>query len=113
MLVTDALTYAENLREFCDDADTLHANLKKQLDADELACLNAIMDADEQTLHTFGAVYLRCAEDAKGEHAFALEKIVRAPPDDVPPLQCPSYVREAIEWATRKESTNSSRAAVQ
>ena len=113
LLVTDALTYAEKLREFCGDADTLHANLEKQLDADELACLNAIADADEQTLHTFAAVYLRCAEDAKGEHAFALEKVVRAPPDNVTPLQCPSYVREAIEWATRTESTNSSGAPAQ
>ncbi len=84
-----------------------------QLDANELSCLNAITDADEQTLHRFAAAYLRCAEDAKGEHAFALERVVRTWPDNVTPLQCPSYVREAIEWVTRTESTDVSGAPVQ
>lgn len=113
LLVTDALAYAERLREFCDDGEVLHENLIKQLDADEITCLNMITDADEQTAHRFGAIYLRCAKDAKGEHAFALEKAVRESPDNVTPFQCPSYVREAIEWVTKKESTNSSGAVVQ
>ncbi|WP_437186529.1 ATP-dependent nuclease [Planctomicrobium sp. SH668] len=101
LLVTDAVTHSAALKELCATPETLPRKLEKQFEPDELASLKAIQDATERKKHRFAATYLRCAENAKGEHAFALEKIIRVPPGDSTALQCPKYVVDAINWVTK------------
>jgi putative ATP-dependent endonuclease of OLD family len=100
LLITDAVTHGAALKELCTTPETLPRKLEKQFDPDELASLNAIQDAHERSKQRFAATYLRCAENAKGEHAFALEKIIRTPPENSKALQCPDYVANAINWVT-------------
>lgn len=100
LLVTEALTNHGELRLFCNDINSLPSSLEGVLDTNEVECLDVISDADEQLRCRFAAIYLRCAEGAKGEHAFALEKVIRTPLKNASTLQCPPYVREAIEWVT-------------
>ncbi len=100
LLVTDALTHGDALKELCATPDILPKKLEKQFEPDELASLDAIQDVDDRKRHRFAATYLRCTENAKGEHAFAIEKIIRTPPENSKSLQCPEYVAKAIKWVT-------------
>ena len=100
LLITDAMTHFAALKELCTTPETLPPTLGKQFETDELVSLDAIQDRDDLKTHRFAATYLRCAENAKGEHAFALEKIIRTPPENSTPLQCPEYVADAIKWVT-------------
>jgi putative ATP-dependent endonuclease of OLD family len=111
LLVTDAMTHGNVFKELCANLDTLPMKLEKQFETDELASLNAIQDVDDRKNHRFAATYLRCAENAKGEHAFALERIIRTPPENSTPLQCPEYVAEAIKWVTEPMVRQASGAA--
>ncbi|HMO16345.1 MAG TPA: AAA family ATPase [Pirellulaceae bacterium] len=111
VLVTDAVTHGAVLIELCAAPDTLPTKLKKQFETDELASLNAIQDVNDRNAHRFAATYLRCVENAKGEHAFALEKIIRIPPENSTPLQCPEYIANAIKWVTLGTVQPASRAA--
>ena len=111
LLVTDAVTHGDALKELCAAPDTLPTKLEKQFETDELASLDAIKNADDRRKHRFAATYLRCAENAKGEHAFALEKIIRAPPENSTLLQCPEYVANAIKWVTEIQMQQTSGAA--
>lgn len=111
LLVTNAVTHGDALKELCATPDTLPKKLEKQFEADELASLNAIQDVADRKKHRFAATYLRCAENAKGEHAFALEKIVRTPPENSMPLQCPEYIAKAIKWVTEAMVQQASGAA--
>jgi putative ATP-dependent endonuclease of the OLD family len=100
LLVTDAVTHGDALKELCAAPNTLPKKLEKQFEADELASLDAIQNTEDRKKHRFAATYLRCTENAKGEHSFALEKIIRTPPENSSPLQCPPYVAKAIKWVT-------------
>ena len=111
LLITDAMTHFAALKELCATPETLTRTLEKQFETDELVSLEAIQDGDDRKKHRFAATYLRCAENAKGEHAFALEKIIRTPPENSTPLQCPEYVANAIKWVTIGTVPQSSGAA--
>lgn len=100
LLVTDAMTHGDAIKKLCETPDALPQKLKKQFEQDEFASLKAIQDAVERRNHQFAAIYLRCAESSKGEHAFALENVIRILPKNSTALQCPEYIAGAIEWVT-------------
>lgn len=99
-LITTAMTNYEALTELCGDLQVLPVRLKSQFEDDELKAMADIADAAELGKQRFAATILRCAENAKGEHAFAIEAIIRSPPQDSTALRCPTYVKEAIEWVS-------------
>ena len=69
VLVTDALIHSEAIKGLCAMPDTLPDTLAKQFESEELESLDAIQDVTQKDRHRFAATYLRCAENAKGEHA--------------------------------------------
>lgn len=100
VLITEALRHADAMKKFCTAPDTLPETLAKQFETEELESLDAMKDAPQKSRHRFAATYLRCAENAKGEHAFALAELIRCPPENSVELQCPAYISDAIKWVT-------------
>lgn len=105
-LVTQAMKNADELRELTATSEQLPAALEAVLDQDESDALAAISDLEERLRLRFAAIYLRCAEDCKGEHAFALEQVLRSTARGAPPFACPDYIRRAIEWVTTPPPTS-------
>lgn len=99
-VITDVLDNAAELKELSGKPGVLGDALLALLNDDEATCLAAIAEPDKLQPQQFAAVYLRCAEESKGEHAFALEQVVRKSASAPPTLSCPGYIRSAIEWVT-------------
>lgn len=99
-LITDTLKDAVALRALSASPATLPEDLSEVLDSDESSAVAAVTPPDESHRQRFAAVYLRCAEDSKGEHAFALEQVLRSAAAGSAPLACPGHIRLAIEWVT-------------
>jgi len=99
-LITDALTHTDAVKELCTAPDTLPEMLEKQFETEELESLCSMQDTTQKSSHRFAATYLRCAENAKGEHAFALAELIRCPAENSIELQCPVYISDAIKWVT-------------
>ena len=102
VIVTDAMDCASDLRMICESPDSLPASLSDVLPQDVTDDLTSVSDQAQQKSCRFAALYLTCAEDAKGEHAFALEQMLRSTGTTTPPLAfiCPPYIRQGIEWIT-------------
>ena len=94
----------EDLRSLTTSPDPLPAVLQDLFESDELADLATVAQVAERQRQQFAAVYLRLAEECKGEHAFALEQYLRTlkPASGVAAtaIICPDYIRRAIEWVT-------------
>lgn len=99
-IVTSAMDNHEAVAELCAKLDPLPAALQDVLLPDEAADLAAEPDAAKRHKRRFAALYLRCAEDAKGEHAFSLEQHIRSIKAGEVPVVCPEYIQKAIEWVT-------------
>lgn len=100
-LITKAIKNADALVELVASPHLLPTALEGVLIQDEVDSLASIDNADDKHRQRFGAIYLRCAEECKGEHAFALELILRKLPTDATSLACPDYIRHAIELVTQ------------
>ena len=96
--VTNALSHKEHLKRMAADPAVIGDVLKKILDADETNALDSISDEADRKGHRFASYYLHCAENNKGEHAFALESVLRELKRV--DFACPQYVQSAIEWVT-------------
>ncbi len=99
-LVTPAMKNTSDLVGLSASPDALPEALGDLLDSDECTGLAAIADAEDRRKQRYAALYLRCAEGCKGEHAFALEQIMRAGACESSTLACPKYIKQAIEWVT-------------
>jgi putative ATP-dependent endonuclease of the OLD family len=102
VVITDVMDFANDLRAICASTDSIPASFSEVLPQDVNDDLTSVSDpAQRQSCH-FAALYLSCAEGAKGEHAFALEQILRNTDATTAPLvfTCPPYIRQGIEWVT-------------
>jgi len=98
-IVTAVMDRAEGLKALAAKSDTLPEALKDVLDGDEATNLAIVVNQNDRQRQQFAAIYLRCAEDAKGEHAFALEQHIRSLKAGAT-VACPEYIQNAIEWIT-------------
>jgi len=98
-IITAAIDCATELKTLMDDPSKMSEQLNGILDTEETADLAAVGNKAQRDPQLIASLYLRCAEGAKGEHAFALEQHIRTT-NGVPPLACPSYLKDAIEWVT-------------
>jgi len=118
-LVTGVVKYEAALCELVASPAVLPDVLEGILNDDELLGLAAVASPKESQRHRFAALYLRAAEDCKGEHAFALEHAIRsasqpkaeaagstegaepvATETTTQPIVCPEYISKAIVWVT-------------
>lgn len=99
-LVTSAMKNGSELRKFIANHNHLSPALEVVLKDDEHKALKAFKSANRYCRHKVAAVYLRCAEECKGEHAFALAQAVRESLGDSGVVKCPRHIRQAIEWVT-------------
>jgi len=99
-LVTESMKNATDLCALIGKPGCMPDALSDVLDPDETDGLNAMADENERSRQQYAALYLRCAEDCKGEHAFALERVLRDVQEGSETITCPDYIREAIEWVS-------------
>jgi putative ATP-dependent endonuclease of OLD family len=102
VIVTDAMAQNANLRALSATPSVLPAELADLLEDEVKGDLAAVVKDDERNNFRFATLYLKCAEDSKGEHAFALEGAL-AQLDQTTiaaAFDPPKYIRDAIEWVT-------------
>ncbi len=100
-LVTTAMENHADLRQLAASPTSISDALRDLLDQDEHDSLAAVTDSSERCRQLFAAMYLRCAQDCKGEHAFALEQHIRSGNSRAANrVACPEYIKKAIEWVT-------------
>ena len=102
-LIPESMKHADELRTLMSDPDASLDWVQTVLDSDESDALASVQDTGEQQRHRVAAVYLRLAEGEKGQHAFALDQVLRGMTkggDAGTAIKCPDYIREAIEWVT-------------
>ncbi|WP_442508425.1 ATP-dependent endonuclease [Novipirellula sp. SH528] len=95
--ISESMKNRSALIEFTDDQTKKIDSIKHLLDADQLDDLETVLDQAERLRLTYATAYLKFAADCKGEHAFAIEQIIRSSDQD---FDCPPYIKDAIEWAT-------------
>jgi putative ATP-dependent endonuclease of OLD family len=105
ILVTASCQHEDDLRALAENAASVPAALQKLLTddgADSASALALVSDLQEQRAARFATCYLLCAEGAKGEHAFALDRQLRdnyaKSAHDRKPFACPQHIDEAIRW---------------
>jgi putative ATP-dependent endonuclease of OLD family len=102
LLITPSSEHYADLRALAETPATVPAPLHSLLEADGLDTLNALAASPDVAKHRFATCYLLCAADAKGEHAFVLERQLREnaakPEADREPFVCPEYIKDAIRW---------------
>ena len=98
--VTTVIKHADEIRQLAIKPMALSGKLKEMLNDDEYEALEKITSENKQKQHRFAAAYLRCAEKCKGEHAFALEQLLRLE-KNASIVKCPSYIQQAIKWVTK------------
>ncbi len=103
-IVSDSMDHNAELLKFVKAPKTIPPKIKEKFAADELIALEFQSDKREKHYHTYAAAYLKCAKDSKGEHAFAIECVIR---DNSVAFKCPAYIEDAIKWATRAEAAKS------
>lgn len=106
-IVTDALPHANDLRALAANKAEVSAGLSAQLTEDERNDLERIPNCGERERTRFAALYLRCAEGVKGEHAFALEQQLQRAVAADGEFECPEYIRNAILWVTPRADRTS------
>lgn len=103
-LVTDVMIHCDDLRSLAATPDPLPEALLDLLREDVTADLEAVLDTTERQRQRFAALYLVCANECKGEHALALEQLLRTQQPDggatTRTISCPQYISRAIEWVT-------------
>ena len=101
-IVTDAIDSHADLRTLSATPDPLPPGLEDVLAPDVTDDLAAVADPDKRKTLRFAALYLICADGAKGAHAFALDKMLAT--FDTTTLATafipPPYIRQAIDWVT-------------
>lgn len=102
LLVTPSCEHEVDLRALTETPATLPAPLQSLLDGDGSDTLDALAACLDIATHRFATCYLLCAEGAKGEHAFVLERQLREnaskPEADRKSFVCPDYIKDAIQW---------------
>jgi len=105
VLLTAACEHHDDLLALAGDGDSVPAELEKLLaddDADTVSALALVADPMKQRAARFATCFLRCVEDAKGEHAFILDRHLREnfakPGPEHTPFVCPEHIEEAIRW---------------
>ena len=98
-LVSDAMKHADEVRTLAKINAKLAGKLAKLFASDELCAMEAASPKKNMEQHRFAAAYLRCAEKRKGEHAFAIEQVLRLAANKSV-ITCPGYIQSAIEWVT-------------
>jgi putative ATP-dependent endonuclease of OLD family len=102
-LVTVACTYHKELTELMATPALVPELLAKNVIDEELGDLNAIADAAQRERHRVASCYLRCVEESKGEHAFALAQQLRqAKADGRQGITLPSSIEAVIRHAARR-----------
>ena len=96
-LVSTAMRCNADLVKLAGAPGKLPSKIKNLFNNDELEAIEAISQEDEKQKVMFAAAYLKCALKCKGEHAFAVEMVIR---DTSVEFQCPPYIKKAISWAT-------------
>lgn len=104
-LVSNAMKHAGKVRKLAEiNGEELVEELEALFENDELLAMESNSPKEEKKQHRFAATYLRCAEKCKGEHAFAIEQVLRSAVDKTEEnkliIQCPAYIQSAIEWVT-------------
>ncbi|MFZ1643300.1 MAG: AAA family ATPase [Candidatus Contendobacter sp.] len=102
LLVTPSCEHEADLRALAETPATVPAPLQALLAGDGSDTLDALTASPDVATHRFATCYLLCSEDAKGEHAFVLERQLREnaakPEADRKPFVCPDYIKDAIHW---------------
>ncbi|HNP80349.1 MAG TPA: AAA family ATPase [Nitrospira sp.] len=102
LLVTPSCEHEADLRALAETPATVPAALQSLLDEDGTNTLDALAACSDIAKHRFATCYLLCAEGAKGEHAFVLERQLRENASkleaDRKPFVCPDYIKDAIQW---------------
>ena len=102
LLVTSSCEHEADLRALAETSATVPASLQALLAGDGPDPFDALANCPDVATHRFATCYLLCSEDAKGEHAFVLERQLREnaakPEADRKPFVCPDYIKDAIHW---------------
>jgi putative ATP-dependent endonuclease of OLD family len=102
--VSESMVQHVELLKFVRTPETIPPKIKEKFAGDELIALESQSEELVKHRHTYAAAYLKCAKDCKGEHAFAIESVIR---DNTVEFNCPAYIENAIKWATRIEAAKS------
>lgn len=104
LLITSSCKHKNKLEEFIEDPsqkkDEFEVLIKDEVSKD---ALDAIEPDAEQKANRFATYYLLSVDDGKGEHAFDLERQLRANLEraeaDRKDFVIPDYIVKAIKWA--------------
>ena len=102
ILVTTACVHSKELKELMVDPDKLPEALAGKLADEDRADLDAITDAGQRKRHRVASYYLQCAEQEKGEHAFALAQQLKDPTTAPHGITVPLPIEEVIRHAARR-----------
>ncbi|TWU39844.1 recombination protein F [Novipirellula aureliae] len=97
-LISESMPHRTHLAELSKNQGTLPRVIKGLFEDDELIALKTIADKEDRERQTYAAAYLKCAEGCKGEHAFAVEQVIRNAELE---FASPTYIEDAIAWATQ------------
>lgn len=102
LLVTPSCEHEADLHALAETPTMVPAALQSLLEEDGTDTPDALAACSDIATHRFATCYLLCAEGAKGEHAFVLERQLREnalkPEADRKPFVCPDYIKDAIHW---------------
>lgn len=102
LLVTSSCEHEADLRALAKTPATVPASLTSLLVSEGADTLDALATHADEVKHRFATCYLLCIGDAKGEHAFVLERQLREnalkPEANRKPFVCPDYIQDAIHW---------------
>ena len=103
LLVTASCTHEKELKELIAAPTILPDLFAKNVIGEDIGDLNAIADATQRAQHRVASCYLRCIEESKGEHAFALaQQLKQARIDGKPGITVPSSIEDVIRHAARR-----------
>lgn len=102
LLVTPSCEHEEDLRALAKTPAVVPEALLSLLAEDESDTIDALTAHPDVATHRFATCYMLCAQDAKGGHAFMLERQLcenaSKPEPDRKPFVCPDYIKDAIHW---------------
>jgi hypothetical protein len=109
VLVTSACAHEQALRNYLAKPSDAHPELEELIDSETTQRLEAEGDLHKRRCARFATYYLLCAESAKGEHAFDLERALRdnlnGPPEKHQTFTVPAHIADAIKWACGMDTT--------
>jgi len=102
LLVTSSCEHEEDLRALAETPAIVPETLLSLLAGDGTDTVETLTAHQDVATHRFATCYLLCTEDAKGGHAFMLERQLcenaSKPEADRKPFVCPDYIKDAIHW---------------